>query len=478
MNLQMLDPIQRWGRSAPDAGTSGTRTPGSRTEDSWTPWPLRRLGALVAAGFLGLAGPAAAAEPPTLSVYAEPAPPGVRDRPLEPGLASQTLGLARIASGLRHGAPYAVVMWGRNCPVDSLVSWDEANDGFEKGDVDDRIFHETLSGLGFRVAGDPTDLFRDADAPEGDLQVGALITDYTLAVCAGFMPGEKKLEIEEARGAGRGQMTVDWQIHAPALSRTLVRVRTTVRVEVNDPVINTPEAIYQALLKDSLRALAADDGFRKAVTTPIRAASGLVEPPASDPIRLSGARITAKVPDAHQAVAAVLTGASLGSAFLVSEQGYLLTNRHVVGSTRLLKIRWSDGTESVGEVIRSDPGRDVALIRTEPRPGPVFRLRTAPVRQGETVYAIGTPMETRLQGTLTRGVISASRTLGGYRYIQSDTAVNPGNSGGPLLDDAGQVVAMTVSRYSGDPVDSVQGLNFFIPIDDALRFLALTLEPR
>ena len=47
-----------------------------------------------------------------------------------------------------------------------------------------------------------------------------------------------------------------------------------------------------------------------------------------------------------------------------------------------------------------------------------------------------------------------------------------------MLDDAGQVVAMTVSRYSGDPVDSVQGLNFFIPIDDALRFLALTLEPR
>jgi S1-C subfamily serine protease len=56
--------------------------------------------------------------------------------------------------------------------------------------------------------------------------------------------------------------------------------------------------------------------------------------------------------------------------------------------------------------------------------------------------------------------------------------VNPGNSGGPLLDDAGQVVAMTVSRYSRNPAEAVQGLNFFIPIDDALRFLALTLEPR
>jgi S1-C subfamily serine protease len=184
------------------------------------------------------------------------------------------------------------------------------------------------------------------------------------------------------------------------------------------------------------------------------------------------------VPDAHRAVAAVLTGASLGTAFLVSDQGYLLTNRHVVGSTRMIKLRWSDGSESVGEVVRSDAGRDVALIRTDPRPGPAFRLRTEPVRQGETVYALGTPMETRLQGTLTRGVISASRSLAGYRFIQSDAAVNPGNSGGPLLDEAGRVVGMTVSRYASAPEDGIQGLNFFIPIEDALRFLALTLEPR
>lgn len=463
MHTLIQAPEARWGRRDP------VNRPPSR---------LKRLAALVATGVLALSGAAAAAEPPSLSVYSEPPPPAVRDRPLDPGVTSQTLSLARIASGLRHGAPYGVLMWGRNCPIDSLVSWDEANDSFEKGEVDDRIFHETLTGLGFRVAGDPTDLFRDADAPEGDLQVGALITDYTLAVCAGFMPGERKLEIEEARGGGRGQMSVDWQIHAPALSRTIARIRTTVRVEVEGPVINAPEAIYQALLKDSLRALAASDAFRQAAVTPIRAPSGLVEPAPADPLRLPGARAAARVPDAHRAVAAVLTGASLGSAFLVSEQGYLLTNRHVVGSTRLLKLRWSDGSESVGEVIRSDPGRDVALIRTDPRPGPVFRVRTEPLRQGETVFAIGTPMETRLQGTLTRGVVSASRTLSGYRFIQSDAAVNPGNSGGPLLDEAGQVVAMTVSRYASDPEDGVQGLNFFIPIEDALRFLALSVEPR
>lgn len=466
MNPKSRTPDVRWGR----------RTPAHP--------PLRlRLGRLVAALLLLLSplpalAEAAAAGSPTLSVYAKPPPPTVVDRPLDKGLTSQTLGLARIASSIRHGTPYAQVLWGKKCAPDSLVAWDEANDGFEKGEVDDRIFHETLTGLGFRVAGDPTDLFRDADAPEGDLQVGALITDYSFSACGGFMPGENKLDLEKAVGLGAGQMTVEWQIHAPALSRTLVRVRTTVRVETPRPVINVPEALYQALFRDSVRALAASDAFRAAAVAPIRAASGLVEPAPAEALRLAPARTPVRVADAHKAVAAVVTGVSLGSAFLVSDQGYLLTNRHVVGSTRMLRLRWSDGTESVGEVIRSDPGRDVALIRTEPRPGPAFRLRAEPVRQGETVFAIGTPMDTRLQGTLTRGVISASRNLEGYPFIQSDAAVNPGNSGGPLLDESGQVVAMTVSRYASSPEDGVQGLNFFIPISDALRFLALTVEPR
>lgn len=463
MTLLSPDPDESWGAHTPAA------PPPSRA-----PW----FYALVGVVTVILAGPVAAAEPPALSVFSKPPPPPVVDRPLESDRPSQTLGLARISSSIRHGSSYALVLWGRKCAPDSLVAWDEANDAFEKTEVDDRIFHETLSGLGFRVAGDPTDLFRDAEAPAGDLQVGALITDYSFSVCGGFMPGEQKLDLETAIGTGAGQMAVEWQIHVPALSRTIARIRTTVRVETATPIINAPEAIYQALLGDSLRALAADDGFRKAVTTPIRAASGLVEPPPGELLRLAPGRTPASMPEAHRAVAAVVTGASLGTAFLVSDQGYLLTNRHVVGSTRLLKLRWSDGSESIGEVIRSDAGRDVALIRTDPRPGPVLRLRSEPVRQGETVFAIGTPMETRLQGTLTRGVISASRTLAGYRFIQSDAAVNPGNSGGPLLDESGRVVAMTVSRYASEPADPTQGLNFFIPIEDALSFLALTLEPR
>ncbi|MFM8376131.1 MAG: hypothetical protein ACKN9P_08785, partial [Phenylobacterium sp.] len=126
----------RWGRRIP-AGSS-------------PPPPMTRVlaGALLALSAF-FPGPGDAAESPGLSVHAKPPPPPVVDRPLEKDRTSQTLGLARIAASIRHGSPYAQVLWGRKCAPDSVVSWDEANDGFEKGDVDDRIFHETLSGLGF-----------------------------------------------------------------------------------------------------------------------------------------------------------------------------------------------------------------------------------------------------------------------------------------------------------------------------------------
>jgi hypothetical protein len=162
------------------------------------------LGAFLAIATFSLAGPVIAAELPDLSVFSKPPPAAVVDRPLEADRPSQTLGLARISSSIRHGASYALVLWGRKCAPDSLVTWDEANDAFEKTEVDDRIFHETLTGLGFRVAGDPTDLFRDAEAPAGDLQVGGLITDYSFSACGGFMPGEQKLDMEpSAPGWGR-----------------------------------------------------------------------------------------------------------------------------------------------------------------------------------------------------------------------------------------------------------------------------------
>lgn len=146
----------------------------------------------------------------------------------------------------------------------------------------------------------------------------------------------------------------------------------------------------------------------------------------------------------------------------------------MVGASKYLKVKWSDGMETVGEVLRTDLGRDIALVKTEPRGRQPLPLRRGEVQPGDTVFAIGTPLDKRLQGSLTQGVVSGNRLLDGYRYIQSDVVVNPGNSGGPLLNAKGEVVGVTVSGIGQEKAP--RGINFFIPIDDALDFLSLKLS--
>jgi S1-C subfamily serine protease len=146
----------------------------------------------------------------------------------------------------------------------------------------------------------------------------------------------------------------------------------------------------------------------------------------------------------------------------------------VIEGDRHVRVRWSDGFETAGEVIRSHKGRDVALIKTDPRDRSPLPVRTIAPQPGETVLAIGAPLDKQLQGTVTRGVMSANRVLFGYNFIQSDVMVSPGNSGGPLVDEKGLVIGLTDIGLRPEGVPA--GLNFFIPIKEALEFLALDLS--
>jgi S1-C subfamily serine protease len=173
-------------------------------------------------------------------------------------------------------------------------------------------------------------------------------------------------------------------------------------------------------------------------------------------------------------VLTVFSGDGMGSGFLVSRDGYVLSNQHVVGDATQVKLRWADGTETVGEVVRSDRRRDVALIKTDPRGRAPLAVRRDSVQPGDTVFAIGTPLDAKLQNTVTRGVVSGTRILDGFNFIQSDVAVTSGNSGGPLLDEKGAVVALTVAGYT--PRGFSENINLFIPIGDALNFLAADIR--
>jgi S1-C subfamily serine protease len=184
-----------------------------------------------------------------------------------------------------------------------------------------------------------------------------------------------------------------------------------------------------------------------------------------------GSADTQKSADAlKRAVVTIMADSGSGSGFYIAD-GYVLSNRHVVSSSRYVKVRLSDGREVVGEVIRQDAARDVALLKTAAVNMPSLPLRASEPPVGENVYAIGSPYGQSLEGTFTRGVMSGLREFAGNRYYQSDVAVNVGNSGGPLLDNAGRVIGIT---QWGIP--AAAGLSFFVPIKDALSKLNIAIE--
>ena len=159
-----------------------------------------------------------------------------------------------------------------------------------------------------------------------------------------------------------------------------------------------------------------------------------------------------------------------GSGFILSEDGYILTNEHVVRGATELKIELFDGSEYEAEVIGSDELTDIALIKIEPE----SKLRPAIIgtaenlKVGEWVIAIGSPL--RLKNTVTAGIVSAIERDASSVYvpfIQTDAAVNPGNSGGPLLNLKGEVIGINSQIIS--PTGSFAGYSLAIPIDLAIE---------
>jgi serine protease Do len=160
----------------------------------------------------------------------------------------------------------------------------------------------------------------------------------------------------------------------------------------------------------------------------------------------------------------------VGSGFIVSADGFILTNAHVVDGAKTVDVKLTDRREFVAKVVGSDAKSDVALIKIDARDLPVVKIgHASDVKVGQWVVAMGSPFG--FENSVTAGIVSAkSRSLPGDGYvpfIQTDVAVNPGNSGGPLFDLDGNVVGINSQIYS--QTGGYMGLSFAIPIDVAMH---------
>jgi len=208
------------------------------------------------------------------------------------------------------------------------------------------------------------------------------------------------------------------------------------------------------------------------------------KPDTNQPTARTGATTAMDVPDVVAKVApAVVTvinhlstnnvvgqGASMGSGSgaVISPDGYIITNHHVIADNASLEVIFSDGTQRAAELVGDDPLMDLALVKVN---GPIDAYLpigdSDALRQGETVIAIGSPLG-EFKNSVTVGVVSAlNRNLGPDApegLIQTDAAINRGNSGGPLLNMRGEIIGINTLVVRGDPnAGSAEGLGFSIP---------------
>lgn len=180
-------------------------------------------------------------------------------------------------------------------------------------------------------------------------------------------------------------------------------------------------------------------------------------------------------------VVTVASGSSIGSGFVFKSGNYILTNHHVVANHKSILLTLQNGETRRATIVKSDRAVDIAVLRAQGSELPVAAFGdSAKLKPGQTVFAIGSPLN--LNGTVTNGIISSLRQTKLLTLIQTNTALNPGNSGGPLFDQSGRIIGINTkiqtipvrtfkdgSWQDGDQRIPASGIGLAIAINEALK---------
>ncbi len=398
-------------------------------------------------------------------------PPRAIVKPLPDGTKTRPVQLAKLVIKLSRNEPFGRFKVGLLCIGGSVLRWRGGRFGIDNEEFDS-AFKDELSGLGFDVIGQARDLFDDGGDQRAEYLVGGTIKSLRVDAC---LPHSGLGDHATAKGSA--WLEVEWQIYSRLDRKVVGTITTRTGSDQKKAEWGGVESMVLGAFAENVRALAAT-GLLQRYLVGEPAHMTIARRPGTSlaPLQITlPAKGVGSLTEAVGATVLVQSGSGHGSGFLISSDGYFLTNHHVIGGATYVKLRWSDGLETLGEVVRSDRGRDVALIKGDARHRAPIKLRPAKLEVGSPVFAIGAPLDKAYQNTLTRGIVSAHRVIDGYSFIQSDVSVAPGNSGGPLLDASAALVGLTVSGLR--IADAPQGVNFFIPAQDAFEFLAIRAAP-
>ena len=382
---------------------------------------------------------------------------------------SRTILLAKVGNRVPAGHHVGTLALGHPCENNAKIHWTEGTFS-ETADVIARAFETEAEKAGYRVLRRENDSLFDGAAPaQAAVLVGAVIKSFAFNICragvssAMLSSGESSLEIE-------------WQVFDTRSRSVVATVTTGGSAKMPQQANGGTKAIYEAAAAAARNVLAREQFVAVLAADPRPPAP---EPPL-DPLVLdvlgSGEAVGA-VPDViegvQRSVVTIRAEAGLGSGFIVSPIGFVVTSAHVVDRSTHVKVKLAGGQEIDGTVVRRDASTDVALVQLQDGTYPAVPLGSSTsLKAGTSVFAIGSPLGQ--QGTVTRGIVSAVRLEDGRRLIQSDATVHAGSSGGPLIDERGRVVAITRSGRGLFGTFGI-GLNEFVPIEEA--WVGLRVKP-
>jgi len=372
---------------------------------------------------------------------------------------------------------FSVNMCNNSYPNNAVMEWGSGTSllGGWSGELSE-IFNEAMQNAGYVVVGDPKTLFKVGEKRQAARYlIAAKVTDLRGNLCEehDWWDGHPM-----GRYAAEWYQNVEWSVfsnfeqrvvgtfstqgYARQDTATSGGVRSTLSkafaAAAEDLAYN--KEFYDLLVGETTQEVSVPKGFSN-ITIPN--------------LKLRVRPLQSHIDQSVKSTVTVRSSGGHGSGFVISKDGYVVTNHHVVGGASEVSVIFSSGMEVMGQVLRSDAKRDVALIKVPLRNLAAFPLRTSPsLKALDVVYALGSPLLEYLKSTVTRGVVSAFRKDRRFKLplIQSDVDISAGNSGGPLLDDKGNVVGISVSGYGGAITSA--GLNMFIPIDSALEHLNIT----
>jgi serine protease Do len=368
-------------------------------------------------------------------------------------------------------------------------------------------FHDAMEANGYDVTGSLDIIFEpDDEEQRAEYSVAGKLKDLQVNLCHSGSSGlGGALDWATKAPGERGELyaAIDWSVY-DRLRRTVVyKTRTEGYTKRRVPNVEGLSLLFHDAFEMATHNLAADEQFRALIVDGVkppqdhfgRDARGekmdmremMFE--ADEAVHIKAQALSqqpfAKTATEGAKVAVMLQKGGHGSGFFITDQGHILTNAHVIGEARKMRVVAQGRKKGmVAEVLRVNRARDVALLKLEEVPEGLD-ITTLPIRLdwprvGEDIYAIGTPKDWKgLRGSVTKGIVSAHRK--GFKheglrldFIQGDVEVHPGSSGGPLVDEHGNIVGLSVLSYTHSNESGTQvgiGLNLFIPVGEALDVL-------